>query len=268
VIAKRKGKPLPPKLAGRWALDAAQGLRYLHEHKPLPVVHRDFKPHKLLIDGSGHCKIADFGLAKVVKIIASRTSALAMGGVASAAGAPGTPVSSSAGSSTPVSAGREGSGGGGSGSGSGVNPARTMPLSPDSPTAASAAEGDNTGESGSYRYMAPEVFRHERYTEKVDIFSFGMIMFQLFSPDSHAPFHSLPSLQAAEAMALRNERPELSPKLPRELAALIEQCWAPDPTKRPTALQCCTVLEALFPDDGKSVPLRPLLEVGGGCTVV
>ena len=28
-----------------------------------------------------------------------------------------------------------------------------------------------TGETGSYRYMAPENFRHEPYTSKVDVYS-------------------------------------------------------------------------------------------------
>lgn len=34
--------------------------------------------------------------------------------------------------------------------------------------------------AGSYRYMAPEVFRHEPYNLKVDVYSFAMIVFQLF----------------------------------------------------------------------------------------
>ena len=34
ALQAREGRPLPPKLAGRWALDMAQALRYLHEHKP------------------------------------------------------------------------------------------------------------------------------------------------------------------------------------------------------------------------------------------
>ncbi|KAG8079611.1 hypothetical protein GUJ93_ZPchr0007g4710 [Zizania palustris] len=36
-----------------------------------------------------------------------------------------------------------------------------------------------TGETGSYRYMAPEVFKHRKYDKKVDIFSFGMILYEV-----------------------------------------------------------------------------------------
>jgi serine/threonine protein kinase len=37
-----------------------------------------------------------------------------------------------------------------------------------------------TGETGSYRYMAPEVFRHEPYNTKVDVYSYAMILYYLF----------------------------------------------------------------------------------------
>ena len=38
---------------------------------------------------------------------------------------------------------------------------------------------DLTGQTGSYLYMAPEVFRGERYNHKADVFSFAMIMYEL-----------------------------------------------------------------------------------------
>lgn len=37
-----------------------------------------------------------------------------------------------------------------------------------------------TGETGTYRYMAPEVLKHENYSCKVDIWSFGMILYYMF----------------------------------------------------------------------------------------
>ncbi|KAG5521421.1 hypothetical protein RHGRI_033852 [Rhododendron griersonianum] len=36
-----------------------------------------------------------------------------------------------------------------------------------------------TGETGSYRYMAPEVFKHRKYDKKVDVFSFAMILYEV-----------------------------------------------------------------------------------------
>ena len=184
ALEKQRGERLPLAIAGRWALDTAQGLRYLHEHKPMPVVHRDLKPQNLLIDGSGHVKISDFGLAKVVDQLKAMDEHYVM-----------------------------------------------------------------TGETGSYRYMAPEVFRHERYTEKVDVYALGVVLFQLTSPTGEPPLAWLGAVAAAEAMSLRHERPEISPKLPPRLRALIDLCWHPDPARRPSAAHCCSEIEAIFPQD-------------------
>lgn len=42
-----------------------------------------------------------------------------------------------------------------------------------------------TGETGTYKWMAPEVMKHEFYNNKVDIFSFGMICYALFIDDPY-----------------------------------------------------------------------------------
>lgn len=74
LLEARDGRPLPYHVAGRFALDCAQGLRYLHERKPTGVLHRDLKPNNLLIDGAGHVKISDFGLAKVMDVLKAQAS--------------------------------------------------------------------------------------------------------------------------------------------------------------------------------------------------
>ncbi|XP_074567007.1 putative LRR receptor-like serine/threonine-protein kinase PAM74 [Curcuma longa] len=46
------------------ALEAAQGLEYLHKHCSPPIVHRDVKTCNILLTHNFEAKIADFGLAK------------------------------------------------------------------------------------------------------------------------------------------------------------------------------------------------------------
>jgi serine/threonine protein kinase len=43
------------------------------------------------------------------------------------------------------------------------------------------ANGHMTAETGTYRWMAPEVIEHKPYDEKADVFSFGVVMWELLT---------------------------------------------------------------------------------------
>ncbi|KAM0956197.1 hypothetical protein ACFX2A_025001 [Malus domestica] len=64
---KRKGALKPPS-ALKFSLDIARGMNYLHEHKPEAIIHRDLEPSNILRDDSGHLKVADFGVSKLLKV--------------------------------------------------------------------------------------------------------------------------------------------------------------------------------------------------------
>ncbi|XVE66154.1 hypothetical protein DITRI_Ditri08aG0057500 [Diplodiscus trichospermus] len=49
------------------ALDAAEGLSYLHHDCVPPIVHRDVKSNNILLDGEFGARVADFGVAKIVE---------------------------------------------------------------------------------------------------------------------------------------------------------------------------------------------------------
>ncbi|KAK9284901.1 hypothetical protein L1049_024082 [Liquidambar formosana] len=67
AFLKRKGA-LRPTLALKFSLDIARGMNYLHEHKPEAIIHRDLEPSNILRDDSGHLKVADFGVSKLLKV--------------------------------------------------------------------------------------------------------------------------------------------------------------------------------------------------------
>ncbi|KAF0915204.1 hypothetical protein E2562_034161, partial [Oryza meyeriana var. granulata] len=64
----------------RIALEAAQGLDYLHTGCVLPIVHRDVKSHNILLGGDLNAKISDFGLSKsYLNVAQSHITATAAG---------------------------------------------------------------------------------------------------------------------------------------------------------------------------------------------
>eukprot|EP00252_Welwitschia_mirabilis_P006552 TRINITY_DN1743_c0_g1_i3.p1 TRINITY_DN1743_c0_g1~~TRINITY_DN1743_c0_g1_i3.p1 ORF type:complete len:205 (-),score=37.59 TRINITY_DN1743_c0_g1_i3:403-1017(-) len=100
-----------------------------------------------------------------------------------------------------------------------------------------------TGETGSYRYMAPEVFEHRHYDAKVDVFSFAMILYQMF--EGTAPFANYEPFDAAKLVAKR-KRPTLNARsYPPGMKELIEECWDHSSTKRPTFLEILNRLEKI-----------------------
>lgn len=104
-----------------------------------------------------------------------------------------------------------------------------------------------TGETGSYRYMAPEVFEHQPYDKSVDVFSFGMILYEMF--EGVAPFEDKDAYDAATLVARDDKRPEMRAQTyPPQMKALIEDCWSPYTPKRPPFVEIVKKLEVMYED--------------------
>ncbi|THG22225.1 hypothetical protein TEA_029211 [Camellia sinensis var. sinensis] len=100
-----------------------------------------------------------------------------------------------------------------------------------------------TGETGSYRYMAPEVFKHRKYDKKVDVFSFAMILYEMLEGDP--PMSHYEPYEAAKYVA-EGHRPLFRAKgYSPELRELTDQCWAADMNQRPSFLDILKKLEKI-----------------------
>jgi serine/threonine protein kinase len=89
-----------------------------------------------------------------------------------------------------------------------------------------------SGETGSLRYMAPEVAEDLPYNHKADVYSFGVILWELNS--GKKPFEGLNRESFYERVVHGGERPSLNKKWPSELCKLISDCWNADIDSRPT----------------------------------
>tara|TARA_B100001989_G_scaffold78107_1_gene53803 strand:- start:1151 stop:2047 length:897 start_codon:yes stop_codon:yes gene_type:complete len=99
-----------------------------------------------------------------------------------------------------------------------------------------------TSETGSYRWMAPEIIRHEQYDKSCDVYSFAMLQYEMIT--LCVPFSSYSPIEVAFSVA-RGRRPPLPPGLPEDLKILIEKCWNASKEVRPTFEDINKVLTVL-----------------------
>lgn len=58
---------------------------------------------------------------------------------------------------------------------------------------------ESKGNTGTYRWMAPEMIKEKPYTRKVDVYSFGIVLWELTT--ALLPFQGMTPVQAAFAVA-------------------------------------------------------------------
>lgn len=89
-----------------------------------------------------------------------------------------------------------------------------------------------TPDSGTYRWMAPEMISNKTFSMKADVYSFGIILWEMFTGE--IPYHDMSTIQAAFAVVDKEVRPPVPANCPRPLKELMEECWATNPDKRPS----------------------------------
>ncbi|CAH9095889.1 unnamed protein product [Cuscuta epithymum] len=102
--------------------------------------------------------------------------------------------------------------------------------------------GSAKGFTGTYRWMAPEMIKEKHHTRKVDVYSFGIVLWELLT--ALTPFDNMTPEQAAFAVCQKNARPPLPSDCPKAFQNLVNRCWASNPHKRPHFQEIVTILES------------------------
>ncbi|SPP83091.1 blast:Putative mitogen-activated protein kinase kinase kinase 7-like [Drosophila guanche] len=162
--------------ATNWALQCAEAVAYLHAMTPRAMLHRDIKPHNMLLTGiPGRLKICDFGTVTDLHSYMSN--------------ARGTPA-----------------------------------------------------------YMAPEVIKGRRYTDKCDVYSWGVMLWELMSrrpPFSHMENPNQVAVMLAAGMGARPDMDAVRSDCPEAIKQLIRRCWRQEPLERCSMQQVVAVLNEM-----------------------
>ncbi|KAM0945379.1 putative dual-specificity kinase TKL-Pl-4 family [Dioscorea sansibarensis] len=106
-----------------------------------------------------------------------------------------------------------------------------------------AQSGVMTAETGTYRWMAPEVIEHKPYDHKADVFSFAIVLWELLT--GKIPYEYMTPLQAAVGVVQKGLRPTIPKNTNPKLAELLKRCWQQDPSLRPDFSEILEILRTI-----------------------
>ncbi|KAE9607475.1 putative protein kinase TKL-CTR1-DRK-2 family [Lupinus albus] len=97
--------------------------------------------------------------------------------------------------------------------------------------------------AGTAEWMAPEVLRNELSDEKCDVYSYGVILWELCTLQQ--PWGGMNPMQVVGAVGFQHRRLDIPDDIDPAVADIIRQCWQTDPKMRPTFAEIMAALKPL-----------------------
>lgn len=92
-------------------------------------------------------------------------------------------------------------------------------------------------------FIAPEVLNRKQPTTESDVYSFGMIMWEILHVKSVICYYKLDDILGQTIKILDGFRPPISDEAPQCYVKLMRRCWDKDPKNRPFADEHCKVFK-------------------------
>jgi len=107
-----------------------------------------------------------------------------------------------------------------------------------------------SGNTGSARYMAPEVALNKPYSKPADVYSLGIILWQICELET--PFKTFDMVKFRQKVVNGGARPKMNKKWSSSLSILLGRCWATDTKQRPSSEETMDLLRNEILGSGNS----------------
>nr|KAG5704446.1 hypothetical protein BaRGS_024301 [Batillaria attramentaria] len=106
--------------------------------------------------------------------------------------------------------------------------------------------------AGTYAWMAPEVIKSSRFSKSSDIWSYGVVLWELLTGET--PYKGIDALGVAYGVAINKLTLPIPSTCPSMFSKLMSDCWAQESHERPTFLDIIKRLEEIATSPFVSTP--------------